>query len=198
MGGDRPNGFFARPAQAHQRLQPDYPGWMMEGERQFSWAPIPRAASYTFSLFDQNDNVIWSQRVTDPKAEYPADLPFFSLRRAYVWRIVALGTSGKPLPESRWGILTFLSTQDAQQLTTEAKELEAQAKTEPNDATTLVLLAELYRSYGVLEKTLEILERPELENQSGIKEAQAEAYGEISRYALLLRTPPSGNAAPNP
>ena len=189
MVGDRPNGFFARPAQAHQRLLPHYPGWMIEGERKFSWTPVPRAASYSFTLFDQHDNVIWSQRGAAPNAEYPADQPYFNLRRPYVWRLVPFGESGKPLPETRWGILTFLTDKDAMQLTTNAKELEDQSKEANGDATTLVLLAELYRSYGVLEKTLEILERPELEKQSGIREAQAEAYRDISLYAQVLRTP---------
>lgn len=189
MAGDRPGGFEARPAQAHQRLQPGYPGWILEGERELTWAAIPRAASYTFTLFDKNDNVVWSQRVIDTKAQYPAELPFFTLRRPYVWRLVAFGASGKPLPESRWGILTFLSEKDAQQLASDAKELEEQAKSESKDTTLFFLLAELYRSYGVLEKALETLERPELEKQEGIKEAQEEVYREISRYALLLRTP---------
>ena len=198
MAGDRPNGFFARPAQSHQRLQATYPGWILEGERVFSWEPTPRAATYTFSLFDQNDNVVWSQRVTEPKAAYPADLPYFSLRRAYVWRLVPFGESGKPLPDSRWGILTFLSKSDADQVSSEAKELEEQAKTEGDNVTSLILLAELYRSYGVLEKTLETLERPELENQSGIKEAQAETYGQISRYAQVLSIPVANAPAPIP
>ena len=189
MAGDRPGGFEARPAQAHQRLLPHYPGWSLEGERQLSWTPVARAASYSFTLFDKNDNVIWSQRVEGPVATYPAELPFFALRRPYVWRLVAFGASGKPLPESRWGILTFLSAKDAEQLATDAKELENQAKAEIKDTTVFFLLAELYRSYGVLEKALETLERPELEKQEGIKEAQEDIYHEISRYALILRTP---------
>ena len=111
------------------------------------------------------------------------------MRRPYVWRLIAFGESGKPLPESRWGILTFLSEKDAQQLAADAKELAAQAKSESKDTTLYFLLAELYRSYGALEKALETLERPELEKQEGIKEAQEEIYREISRYALILRTP---------
>lgn len=189
MGGDRPGGFEARPAQAHQRLQAGYPGWLLEGTRVLTWAPIPRAAAYSFTLFDKNDNIVWSQRVTEPRAVYAAELPFFVLRRPYVWRLCAFGESGKPLPESRWGILTFLAEREAQQLTQEAQALEEQAKAEPKDTTALFLLAELYRSYGVLEKALETLERPELEAQEGIKEAQEELYQEISRYASVLRTP---------
>lgn len=203
MTGDRPNGFFARPAQSHQRLQPNYPGWILEGERQFSWPAVPRAVSYTFTLFDQNDNVVWSQRVTANHADYPEELPYFALRRAYVWRLIPFGGSGKPLSDSRWGVLTFLTSQDADELTRQARDLEEQAKEAGKDVTPLVLLAELYRSYGVLEKTLEILERPELENQEGVKEAQEEVYAQVSQYARMLHTPknkpePSAPKSANP
>jgi hypothetical protein len=52
MVGDRPGGFLARPALSHQRMTPQFPGWMPEGERHFDWKPIPNAATYTFTLFD--------------------------------------------------------------------------------------------------------------------------------------------------
>ncbi|MDX1934064.1 MAG: hypothetical protein SFU56_15800 [Capsulimonadales bacterium] len=199
MAGDRPNGFFARPAQAHQRLLPTYPGWLTEGERRFTWTPVAKAVSYTFTLFDSHDNIVWSQRVTAPASEYPADLPYFALRRPYVWRLVPFAESGKPLPESRWGVLTFLSAADAAQLTAQAREIEEQAKAADN-VTHLVLLAELYAEYGALERTLEILERPELERQVGIREAQDDIYARISRYAQLLRTgsAPIGVASATP
>jgi hypothetical protein len=194
MGGSRLDAFIARPAQSHQRLTPQFPGWMLEGERQFQWAAIPGAASYSFTLFDPNDNVVWSARVADSKAEYPAELPFLALRRPHVWRLVAFSQSGKPLTGARWGLITFLSQQDVDQLTTEAQALERLAQTEGADSTGLVLLAELYRSYGVLEKALEVLESPQLVSQPGILEAQEEIYRQASRYAQLLRPQPSGAA----
>jgi hypothetical protein len=72
-------------------------------------------------------------------------------------------------------------------LTAEAHELEAQAQSESEDTTALVLLSELYRSYGVMEKALEVLESPRLLTQPGIQEAQAEIYRQAGRYAQLLR-----------
>jgi hypothetical protein len=187
MGGSRADAFLARPAQSHQRLTPQFPGWMLEGERHFEWAPIAGAATYSFTLFDANDNVVWSARVTDSRADFPAELPYFALRRPHVWRLAAFGQSGKPLPEARWGFLTFLSKEDADQLTAEAQELDAQAHAESADSTALVMLSELYRSYGVLEKALEALESPLLVSQPGIQEAQAEIYRQAGRYAQLLR-----------
>jgi hypothetical protein len=192
MGGSRLDAFIARPAQTHERLTPQFPGWMLEGERQFQWAAIPGAASYSFTLFDPNDNVVWSARVTDPKAEYPAELPYFALRRPHLWRLVAFSQSGKPLPGARWGFIAFLSQQEVDQLTAEAQSLQELAQTEGADSTGLVLLAELYRSSGVLEKALEVLESPQLVSQPGIQEAQEEIYRQASRYAQTLRPQLSG------
>ena len=108
MTGSRIDAFIARPAQSHQRLTPQSTGWMLEGERHFEWAPIPGAATYSFTLFDSNDNVVWSSRASGTSVDYPAELPFFTLRRPHVWRLAAFGHSGKPLPEARWGFVTFL------------------------------------------------------------------------------------------
>jgi hypothetical protein len=194
LGGSRTDAFMARPAQSHQRLTPDAVGWILEGERHFQWASIPGAASYSFTLFDAADNVVWSARVTSPSAEYPAELPFFALRRAHVWRLAPFGGSGKPVMGSRWGMITFLSRADADQLTAEAAELAGAE--EGTDVTSLVMLAELYRSYGVLERTLETLENPRLSEQPGIREAQDDVYRQVSRYAQILR--PGAEAAAEP
>ena len=93
----------------------------------------------------------------------------------------------KPLPEARWGFVTFLPREEAVELTAEAQALETQSRAESEDTTALVLLAELYRSYGVLEKALEVLESPQLVSQPGIQDAQAEIYRQASRYAQLFR-----------
>lgn len=199
MGGSRLDAFIARPAQSHERLTPQFPGWVLEGERHFEWAAIPGAATYSFTLFDPNDNVVWSARVAEAKADYPAALTFFALRRPHVWRLVAFSQGGKPLPGARWGLITFLTQPDVDQLTAAVQSLEELAHTENTDSTGLVLLAELYRSYGVLEKTLEVLESPQLASQPGILEAQEEVYRQAGRYAQLLHQQPSGAASePNP
>jgi len=200
MGGSRLDAFIARPAQSHQRLTPQFPGWMLAEERHFEWAAIPGAATYSFTLFDANDNVVWSGRAADTRADFPGELPFFALRRPHVWRLAAFSRSGKPLPEARWGLVTFLSPQDADQLTAEARALEGLARAESADTTGLVMLAELYRSYGVLEKALEVLESPQLISRPGILEAQVEVYRQAGRYAQLLgphASGPGGGASQN-
>jgi hypothetical protein len=191
LGGSQTNAFMARPAQSHQRLTPDSVGWVLEGERHVQWAAIPGAASYSFTLFDGADNVVWGTRVTGTSADYPAELPFPALRRAYVWRLAPFGQSGKPVMGARWGMITFLSRADAEQLTAEAAELAVAE--EGTDVTSLVMLAELYRSYGVLERTLETLENPRLSDQPGIREAQDDVYRQVSRYAQILRPGAEGD-----
>ncbi|HEX8834581.1 MAG TPA: hypothetical protein VF719_10295, partial [Abditibacteriaceae bacterium] len=93
-----------------------------------------------------------------------------------VWRLAAWGKSGKPLAEKRWGITTFLSFDDAAVLATDEKELQDAIKAAPEDTSLLVLLAELYRSYGVVGKSLETLESTTLVAQPGIAEAIKEIY----------------------
>jgi hypothetical protein len=69
--------------------------------------------------------------------------------------------------------------------------MENDASQNKEDITALTLLAELYRSYGVLDKTLETLERPEFEHQPGIQQAQDDVYRQLGGYAFILakRTP---------
>ncbi len=190
LGGSRAAAVLARPAQSHERLTPTSPGWHLASERVFSWPPLANADAYTFTLFDGNDNVVWSARVSEASAAYPDDLPALAQKRPYVWRLVPFGRSGKPLPEARWGILAFLTQADADRLSADAQELQRQDQANPQDVTALLLLAELYRSYGVLEKTLETLEDLRLKDEPGITQALDETYGQVSAYARTLAHPP--------
>lgn len=193
LGGSRSGAVMARPAQQqHQAMPLNGPGWMVEGEAHFQWDAIPGAATYLFSLLDQNDNVVWHVRGDEMTADYPADLPALSLNRPYVWRLGALGKSGKALPDVRWGVITFLSKEDADKLTGEVQAFQQQIAKTPNDAAQQrLMLAELYRNYGVYEKVLSTLEDQSIANQPGIKEAIDDAYKQVSTYAQALHT--SGN-----
>ena len=200
LGGSRSGAFMARPAvRQHGPLSVQTPepmrGWMPEGERRFQWDAIPNAAQYSFTLFDRNDAVLWNARVTEPNAEYPAEFPALRSRQPYVWRVTATGKTGRLVPDSSWGIVTFLSKADADQMTQEAEELQKQAREKPDDLTPLVLLAELYRTYGVHEKVLTVLEDQRLAEQAGIKENIDAAYHEVGAYAYALshRASPTGD-----
>lgn len=191
LGGSRAGAFMARGMQKHGKLLRTAPDWMAEGEQNFQWEPIAGAAIYVFTIFDQADNVVWSSRVTEPQTDYPADLPALALRQPYVWRVAAFGKMGKPSGLTNWGMLTFLSRLNADELTARATALQEQIDATPGDATPRLMLAELYRDYGVYEKTVTILEDPKLANQPGIDEAIANAYKHVSRYAYFLASPPA-------
>lgn len=177
----------ARPAPSHRRLMARGPCWLVEGERKFQWDPELGASSYVLTLFDQADNVVWSQRASEPFAEYPSDLPLPGLRRPYLWKLTIFGRSGKPAG-SRWGVIAFLSAPDAQRLTSDEKELLDAIKASPDDSTSRLLLADLYQSYGAMERTLEVLDDMRPGGQAGIIEALDATYRQISPLAHLLYT----------
>lgn len=177
----------ARPAPSHRRLQARGPCWLVEGERKLQWDPEAGAASYVLTLFDQADNVVWSQRSTAAAAEYPAELAPLGMRRPYLWKLTFFGRSGKPAG-SRWGIITFLSAPDAERLAADEKELLATIQAEPADTASRILLADLYQSYGVMERTLEVLDDLRPSGQPGLLEALDEAYRQVSPLAHMLYT----------
>jgi hypothetical protein len=195
LTGPRIAGFMARPARSHRRLTPQAPGWLTDDRLTFEWSAVAGAATYSFTLFDQQDNVVWSQRVAEPRAEYPPSLPAPTPGRPYVWRMVPFGPSGKPMASGdAWGVITVLSRADADRLVAEEAELQEKARQQPDDTTFLVLQAELYRQYGVLDRALEILEDPRLIGQPGVQEALDEIYRQVSPYAQLLAgRAPSGS-----
>lgn len=178
-----------RPTSPPQRLNPKGPGWLKIGETRLSWAPLPSAVRYSFTLIDQNDNIVFAQKTTQPTVAYPKNLPRLKSNHPYLWYLIGYTTTGARLPQTPWGVLTFLSPTDAQQLTKQANLLEQQAAGKPNDPTSLLLLAELYRRYGVLGNALETLRRPELKGLKGISGAREGLYEQLSRYASALRPP---------
>jgi hypothetical protein len=177
----------ARPAPSHRRLQARGPCWLVEGTRKLQWDPEAGGASYALTLFDQADNVVWSQRTVEPAAEYPEGLAPLGRRRPYLWKLTVFGRSGKPVA-SRWGLITVLSAADAERLAVDEKDLLAAAQAAPEDVTPRLLLADLYQSYGVLERTLEVLDDLRPSGQPGLLEALDETYRQISPMAHMLYT----------
>jgi len=190
--------FLARPGQEYERLDPASPGIVIDTTTQFQWLPLDNAATYSFTLFDSHDNVVWSTRVSGTSAQYPSDLPAPIDKRAYVWTVSGFGASGKPVPKSRWGIITFLAQSDANQLTHDAADLKAEMASNPSDTTPLLVLAEEFRQYGVLEGTLETLDDTRLAGQPGLSDARQSAFAQISPLAMLLERHDSGQTTPAP
>jgi hypothetical protein len=187
--------------------------WMPEGERTFKWTPIPGAVGYSFTIFDQSDNILWSTRTIEARATYPSDLPELIAtdltppakpgetrgQKLYVYRLIPLGRIGKPMPGRRWGVITFLKPQDAMQLEAELKEIEPLLAADPTDATLLMLRAHIYRRYDVLQMVLESLQPAEFFNEPG-EHARREVLRQISRiaYAWGKTDLESEKAAPTP
>ena len=197
LSGSRTGAISARPAQTSQRLRnPDFKGWFPAEQRQFLFKEVPATASYSFTLFDRRDNVVWATRSNAPQVEYPNDAPTLRAGFPYVWRAVAYAANGNP-KESQWGVVTFVTEADAQALQANVAELEKQLVSQPvpgqpeqlqagADAADVVLLAGLYQNYGVMNRTLELLELLNTKNVPGAQDSLMLAYKEISPYAQML------------
>lgn len=195
LGNARVGAVMARPGTSFQRLKEDFPGWLPLDKPKFNWLTLNGAATYTFTLFDAYDNVVWSVKTKDLSADYPADAPELRAERPYLWRLSGFGESGKPVQDSRCGLVTFLPPASGATLTKMTGELQAQIKeletqkdeSKGSDAkTALLLLAEVYRGSGVLGRTLEILEDERLVKEDGITEAKNEILNTLSPFARAL------------
>jgi hypothetical protein len=181
LGNARVGAVMARPGQTFERLTEQFPGWMNSANARFTWLPLPGAATYTFTLFDAHDNVVWSAKSETTSADYNG-LPLLE-KRAYLWRVSGFGASGKPVPDTRCGLVTFLSNEDGAALTVLAGDLQNQAK---DDSLALLMLAETYRAYGVLGRTLETLEDERLRAEPGVADARRDVIASLSPFARAL------------
>lgn len=212
LSGSRTGAISARPAQTSQRLRNvDFKGWFPAEQRQFLLKEVPAATSYSFTLFDRRDNVVWAARTASPQVEYPGDAPALRTGFPYVWRAVAYAANGNP-KESQWGVMTFLSAADAQSLQANVAEIEKQLIAQPGpgqpeqlqaggDTSDVVLLAGLYQNYGVMNRTLELLELLREKSVPGAQDSLMLAYKEISPYAQMLSpyaVPLASMPAPDP
>ncbi len=188
--GARTGAFVSRLSRAPlapSRLTRNFTGWIAEGDRTFAWDSVPEAADYSFTLIDANGYVLWNTRTAEAHADYPSDSPALAPRRAYLWRLVPYGKSGLARDKDiRWGVVTTLTRVDGEKLQVEAVKLTALIKKSPNDDTLRALLAEKYRDYGVLMRTLETLEDMRTAGQEGAQEAWEETVGQAGWYARLL------------
>jgi len=46
---------------------------VLETRPTFVWTPVPDAASYKITLYDQRDNILWQTTTAEPQVAYPAD-----------------------------------------------------------------------------------------------------------------------------
>ncbi|HEY0075215.1 MAG TPA: hypothetical protein VGB77_14040 [Abditibacteriaceae bacterium] len=185
LGGARVGAVMARPARTVERMTPQFPGWLPLDKPKFEWLPLTGALNYTFTLFDQFDNVIWSVQTDKLFAEFPANAPALREQRPYLWRLSGFGTTGRPVQDSRFGLVTFLSSAEGEALNKLAGELQAQAKN-AEDKTPFFMLAEAYREKGVLGRTLEVLEEESLRDEEGLEGAKSDVIQALSPFTRAL------------
>ena len=194
LGGARTGAFGMRGGtEAPKRLYKTDPGYWIEGDKSFHWDPVENAASYSFTIFDCLDNIVWSIRTTDTAVQYPDNLPPLLTTmpntriRPYVWRLCSFGASGKPIGGgASWGVFSVLSKADADALQSNANAFQTQLAATPADPTTLPLEMELYREYGDYQTMIELWDQPQLRDNPGRLAAMTDIYREISRYAQAL------------
>ncbi len=190
LGGSRVGGALSRAPIADSALEPSFKGWLSSTSPKFHWKSVPGAIRYTFTLFDREENVVWSASSKTENAEYPDDLPEILTARPYVWRLTPFGKSGRQLGTgTRWGVVTFLTQEQEKSLLDEVEPLLAQAMAEPKNSEPLLMLAEKYRKSGVYQRTLECIGALGLlmkEPQESIEAAREDAYREIGRLAVLF------------
>jgi hypothetical protein len=188
LGNARVGAKVSRQVISFQRLESNPTGLISKVEPQFAWFPIANASRYTFTLFDANDNVVWNTSTDQTRVAYPADAPSLVEKQPYLWKVIGFGTTGKALV-GRWGFVTALSEEDARSLGTLATDLQTQAKATPADQTALLLLVEVYRSYGAMNLALELLETLEQNGEPGAEAAKSDLFNTLSPFARGLRSP---------
>ena len=185
LGGARVGAVMARPARTVERMTPQFPGWLPLDKPKFEWLPLTGALNYTFTLFDQFDNVIWSVQTDKLFAEFPTQAPALREQRPYLWRLSGFGTTGRPVQDSRFGLVTFLSPTEGEALNKLASELQVQARN-AEDKTPLFMLAEAYREKGVLGRTVEVLEEESLRDEEGLEGAKSDVTQALSPFTRAL------------
>lgn len=170
------------------RLSPPVHDWLRADERSFTVKTMAGADSYQFTLFDVRDYVVFSQTVAPgangPVVEIPANVKL-TPRRPYTWRLHGF-KNGRVLPASSWGITTVLTPEDEAQIAAGEKELLGADGKLVNDPVQLALLVELYRSYGVLQNAVEVLEADALREQPGLEATRGEIFAQAGGYAVML------------
>jgi hypothetical protein len=166
-----------------------YPGWLNIDERHLQWSEIPGAVTYWFAVYDKSDVLLWSIDTGETAVDIPANI-ILEPRKPYVWRINARKGDGAPVETEkyRWGVLTWLSSDDIKELAETEQSLNAEIQAKPSDPLPRLLLAAKFRAAGVLTRTWEVIEeghKAHALSSSERSQALLEVLNEISGFVWL-------------
>lgn len=195
LGSARVGADSSRDVKSLQRLLPTSKTYIDSAAQRFDWSAVPGATKYQFTLFDGRDNVVWTASTDTNGVIYPLGALPLQEKLPYLWTVSAFGASGSAVAHTRGGLITFLSRQDIGALESLAFELQNQAKT-ATDTTPLLLLAEVYLSYGVTGEALEVLEGDRLFQDPSVTDAKADIYVTLSPFARAMAGPAAEKATP--
>jgi hypothetical protein len=206
LAGARTGASMSRLPVAPQDLVYHFDGWLPAGMRKFAWndpnefAPFD-AATYSFTLFDHDGNVVWSVRTARKEAEAPADIPDFVTERPYLWRLTGYSEKGIVLKSQQaWGMVTFLTDTQAEELQSDVKDLQAQRTAlkqvgirEPRENAAALsdlryytaLTAAFYRQHGVMMGAFDLLFGESMDTDT--------IYQEVGGLALFFKGPNNSN-----
>ena len=185
LGQARVGAITARdPSRTFQRITPNFQGYLVGETPRFDWTAIEGAARYSFTLFDAADNVVWNVSTDQTSANYASPTPL-APKKPYLWKLSGFSASGKPTDKSLWGLITLLSSEDARAL----DELTATLSAEPQsqtDPSALWLLVETYRSFGVVNNALELLDSEVLQGNPDVPAVRDQIFDSLSPFARAL------------
>jgi hypothetical protein len=201
LEGRLAGGTLARYGNRAADLVPSFHGWLSAETKRFEFAKTlfenTKVGGYNFSLWNQNGYILWNAHTREALGESASkpvvvdatDLPAMKTRTPYIWRLDAINPQGGSTSKFVWGIITFLTPEEARQLEQETADLTRQAKDDPKDAATTILLAQRYREFGVHQYALDLLGTlySGLESAEAIEAAEDDLCHEAGRFALLCR-----------
>ncbi|HEX9998788.1 MAG TPA: hypothetical protein VGB45_16755 [Abditibacterium sp.] len=193
LGQARVGAVLSRSGSSFQRITPNSKGYFIGASPRFDWTPIAGAALYSFTLFDSADNVIWNISTDQTGAAYSGSVALAE-RKPYLWKLSGFGDSGKPLDQSRWGIVTPLSSDDAATLDGLVTTLSAEPQSK-TDQSALWMLVETYRSFGVCNNALELLDSELLQGEKSVGSVRSQILASLSPFTRALATRNTQTAA---
>lgn len=136
--------------------EPEAAGWLQSDERRLSWSKDPETSEAVFTLFNADDDVVFSERTVNSDVTYPENAPEIELGKPYFWRLVRYREGGGKY-NTAWGMITWVSPEAAAKLQQNA--VAASEALGKGDVGTALLAAAAFEDAGAYQNALEILDK---------------------------------------